>query len=209
MFYLLTAVCAYLLGSIPSGYLIGRARGVDLRTAGSGNIGATNALRVLGKPWGYLCFFVDFGKGFAAVLLARTVWASAFELYPPACGVIAAIFVVLGHNFPVWLGFKGGKGIATSAGIIIGLFHPLVFLAAFIAWVGFFFTLRYVSVASLAAAIALPVSAGVLWALGREPGAYVVLGIVMAGLAVWQHRSNIQRLRMGTEPKFQKKTPAH
>jgi len=205
MFYILTAICAYLLGSIPSGYLIGRMRGVDLRQVGSGNIGATNALRTLGKTWGYLCFAADFLKGFVAVWMARTAWAAAFDLDAPACGVIAAIFVVIGHNFPVWLGFKGGKGISTSAGIILGLFHPLVFLASVVAWIAFFFATRYVSVASIAGALALPIAATLLWMRGVEPGLYAVLGAVMAALAVWRHRSNIVRLLQGTEPKFQKK----
>lgn len=205
MFYVFTAVLSYLLGSIPSGYLIGRSQGVDLRQAGSGNIGATNALRTLGKPLGYLCFSADFAKGFAAVFLARTWWAAEFGLIPAICGVIAAIFVVIGHNFPIWLGFKGGKGISTSAGIILGLFHPLVFVGAVVAWLGFFFATRFVSIASMAGALALPIGLTVLWAQGIEPGLYVILGIMMAALAFWRHRSNIKRLIQGTEPKARKK----
>lgn len=207
MFYAFAAIAAYLLGSIPSGFLIGRLRGVDLRTAGSGNIGATNAVRVLGKKWGYLCFLADFSKGFAAVLLARTLWADTFQIDGPVCGVIAAVFVVLGHNFPVWLGFRGGKGIATSAGIMLGLFSPWVFLVSLISWLGLFFTIRYVSVASIAAALMLPVTLIILWMLGISAGIYVVLGLVMAVLAIWRHRGNIQRLYQGTEPRFQKKSP--
>ncbi len=207
MAYALVALGAYLLGSIPAGFLLGRARGVDLRVAGSGNIGATNALRVLGKKWGYLVFACDIAKGALAVLLARTVVADALDLVPVAAGVIAALFVVLGHNFPVWLGFKGGKGIATSAGVMAGLFPPIVLTLGILVWLAVFFTTRTVSLASLAGSTMLPLTLIVLW-LMKDPGApptYVVAGIVMWALAIWRHRANIQRLLAGTEPRFEKK----
>ncbi len=127
-FALAVAVGAYLIGSLPSGYIVGRVNGVDLRKVGSGNIGATNALRVLGKKWGYLVFAADIFKGWLSVTLA---YASSRQFAPDhvtLAGILAAVFAVLGHNFPVWLAFKGGKGIATSAGIMIALFPDLGFL---------------------------------------------------------------------------------
>lgn len=208
MGFVVVALFAYLIGSIPFGFLIGKARGVDLRTTGSGNIGATNALRTLGKTWGYLCFFLDFAKGFLAVFLARTWLAAALGVDPVAAGVIAAVCVVLGHNFPIWLGFKGGKGISTSGGVILGLFHPIVFVVTLVVWLLLFITTRYVSVASMGGALALSISLGVLWTVGMQPLANFVLGVVLTALAIWRHRSNIVRLAQGTESKFKKKSAA-
>lgn len=207
VFYLLVALGAYLLGSLPNGFLIGRARGVDLRTAGSGNIGATNALRVLGKGWGYTCFALDLAKGFAAVFVARTVVADAWDLVPAWSGIVAAVLVIIGHNFPVWLKFKGGKGIATSGGVILGLFPWPAFAIPLATWVILFFATRYVSVASIACSIMVPVSLFGLWWAGW-PGtdeAYLVVGLVMGAMAVWRHRSNVKRLMAGTETKFEKR----
>jgi len=207
MAYLLAALAAYLIGAIPTGFLVGRARGIDLRKVGSGNIGATNAARTLGKGWGYFCFAADFLKGFIPAFVARTWWASTFDANPEWCGLIAAACAVLGHNFPVWLGFKGGKGISTSGGIILGLFQPIVFVTAVSTWLILFLTTRIVSVASLGGALALPISLAVLTAHGQSPVMYLVLGIVLAALAVWRHRSNILRLVSGTEPKFHRGKP--
>ncbi len=205
--YLLVALGAYLLGSVPNGFLIGRAQGVDLRTAGSGNIGATNALRVLGKGWGYTCFALDFAKGFVAVLVARTVVADALGLVPAWAGIAAAVMVIVGHNFPVWLKFKGGKGIATSGGVILGLFPWPAFVIPLATWVIFFFATRYVSLASIACAVMVPVSLAGLWMAGwpGTDGAYVVVGVLMAAMAVWRHRGNVKRLLAGTESKFEKR----
>jgi glycerol-3-phosphate acyltransferase PlsY len=199
------ALGAYLIGSIPSGYLVGRMKGVDLRKVGSGNIGATNALRVLGKKWGYFVFAADFLKGWLAVAIG---FAAATH-FPPdhaiLAGIIAAVFAMVGHIFPVWLGFKGGKGIATSGGIMIGLFPGWVFLCGLVVWVVFFYGTRYVSVASIAAAISLPVSSGILMLFGRCDWRLVIIAALMCALAVWRHKSNIERLLAGTEKKFEKK----
>jgi acyl phosphate:glycerol-3-phosphate acyltransferase len=207
MLILLAAVAlgAYLIGSIPSGYLVGRFKGVDLRKEGSGNIGATNALRVLGKKWGYLVFAADILKGWLSVTLA---YAMADRFAPDrvvVAGILAACFAVIGHNFPVWLGFKGGKGIATSAGIMIALFPIWVFLSALLVWVAFFYGPRYVSVASISAAISLPVSAALLALAGKCDWLLVPVAVAMCILAVWRHRTNIERLLAGTEKKFDKK----
>lgn len=203
-----TALGAYLIGSFPSGYLAGRAKGVDLRTQGSGNIGATNALRVLGKKWGYLVFAADLFKGWLAVtlaLLAAQVWLPEQAI---PMGVIAAISTVAGHTFPVWLGFKGGKGIATSGGVMLGLFPFSVFLFGLAVWCLLFFTTRYVSVASMGAALALPIGSAVLWKFGYCDGLRTGIAALMCILALWRHRSNMERLLAGTEKKFEKKRTA-
>jgi len=202
--WLLIASGSYLLGSIPAGYLAGRFCGVDIRTKGSGNIGATNALRVLGKKWGYFVFLFDFLKGLVPVVIALQ-WGASVGVQPPtAPGALAALCSLVGHSFPIWLGFKGGKGIATSAGVIVGLF-PAAFLFCGGAWLLLFTTTRYVSVASIAAAVALPTAVTILFLLHRADWLALLASIVMCALAVWRHRSNIVRLRAGTEPRFERK----
>lgn len=196
---------AYLLGSVPSGFLLAKSRGIDLREVGSGNIGATNALRVLGKKLGYLCFAMDFGKGLIGMLVAKFLAVEWFRCDVDIAAVLAAVCLVLGHNFPVWLKFRGGKGIATSAGIGLGLFPPIVFAAAFVAWMGFFFTTRYVSVASIASALALGgtgVVLSIFYGLSPLIGG---VGAAMTAMALWRHRSNVVRLLNGTEPRFEKR----
>jgi len=200
------AIGSYLIGSFPSGYLIGRSRGVDLRTAGSGNIGATNALRVLGKKWGYLCFACDILKGFLAVFFAGQVAGEFTGLPPVYAKIIAGISVVVGHNFPVWLGFRGGKGIATSGGAMAALFPIPVFIVCFFAWMGGFFITRFVSVASLLAALSIPLTLAVLWFLGAAPMIYLPIGLLLTAMAFWGHRGNIGRLMAGTEHRFEKKS---
>lgn len=229
--FLFILVAGYLLGSIPAGYLVGRAHGIDIREHGSGNIGATNVLRVLGKKPGIFVFVCDALKGGLAVFIGRSLifrdffakpiaalgreqTMSMFGRYPLAeewiwhmisiGGVVAALACILGHNFPVWLKFRGGKGIATTAGVLLGLM-PLAVAVAGAIWAAVFFTLRYVSVASLSAAAALPIAVGFLWRAGRADGSIFVFSLVAAALAFWRHRSNIQRLISGTEPRFTKK----
>ena len=206
-FGLAVAVGAYLIGSIPSGFLIGRIKGVDLREVGSGNIGATNALRVLGKKWGYMVFAADFLKGFFAV--AITLAATSILELPDAilAGIIAGIFAMIGHIFPVWLGFKGGKGIATAGGIMLGLFPIVVFLVGILVWFALFYGTRYVSVASIGAALSLPVSSAVLMLFGLCDWRLAVIAATMCALAIWRHKSNIERLVAGTEKKFEKRRP--
>jgi glycerol-3-phosphate acyltransferase PlsY len=198
---------SYLLGSFPSGYLAGKVSGVDVRKHGSGNIGATNVLRTLGKPWGFTVFFADAVKGFAAVrvallLVARTPDAGA---YADFFAILAAAVCVAGHSFPVWLRFKGGKGVATSAGALFGIV-PIAVVAIFLVWVGVFLTTRYVSLASIVAALALPVAVVVLVRLNYAQS-YTLLyfSLAMTALVVWRHRSNISRLLNGTEQRFARK----
>jgi len=189
-------LAAYLCGSVPFGLLAGKLLGKDLRKEGSGNIGATNAMRVLGKPAGYVVFFLDFAKGAVPVFVAQ--WAGAPEGLQIACGLLA----ILGHNFPVWLGFKGGKGIATSGGVILSLFGILVFLGALVTWTVVFCITRYVSVASIAGALAFSVLMGALAAVGHESWLLASVAFCMSALAIWRHRTNIMRLAAGTEPRF-------
>ena len=198
---------AYMFGSIPSGYLAGRFSGVDVRQHGSGNIGATNVLRVLGKPWGFAVFFADALKGFVAVRLAifitaRTAGAADYtEFY----AILAAAACVAGHSFPVWLKFKGGKGVATSAGSLAGVM-PIAAFTIFVVWLVVFKVTRYVSLASIVAATALPVVVGALVTMKFTQGAVLFyFSVLMTVLVVWRHRSNISRLMNGTEPRFARK----
>src|SRR5438876_8791347 len=201
------AIISYLLGSIPAGYLVGRMAGIDIRKVGSGNIGATNVTRVLGKRYGYPVFAVDFLKGLAAVILsiliAKHTQPSWFS--PDLFGITAAVSSVIGHSFPVWLRFKGGKGVATSAGALFGLL-PLAALVGALIWFVPFKLTRYVSVASITAAVALPM---VIFVLTRRGEAHrevlFYFSICLAGLVVLRHRSNLVRLVHGTEPRFQKR----
>lgn len=192
------------MGSIPFGFLIGRSQGVDLRKEGSGNIGATNAFRVLGPKWGTLVFLLDAMKGFLPLWFLGShagflgAWGEAW--HSDAGLLLCGLLVVLGHNYTPFLGFRGGKGIACSAGLLLALL-PLVFLIVAAVWALFFLTTRIVSVASLAASLALPVST-VLMAPDRP--ALIGLAIVLGLVSIWRHRSNIQRLLAGTESNFRK-----
>lgn len=190
--FLLLGFC---LGSLPFGHWVGLARGVDLRQQGSQNTGATNAVRMLGRKWGYFVFVLDLFKGWIAVWLAIQ-WGSTDEV-----SIAAGVCAVLGHVFSPWLGFRGGKGVATSAGIFLAL-TPLITLILAGLWMVFFWIWRMVSVASLAVATVFPVL--VFWfAPGRPILQWVSVGI--AGLVWVRHRGNLIRLMKGKENKFSKK----
>ena len=187
---------AFLLGSLPFGFWLGRFKGVDVRTRGSGNIGATNVGRILGKGWGYLVFVLDFTKGWVAVWLSRNIGDPA-DLWVVSAGLAA----VLGHVFTPWVGFRGGKGVATSAGVLLAL-TPMVGLLVAAVWGGTFLVSRIVSVASLLAATVFPLLVHQL-----DPGrpALQWLAWVLA-LIVWiRHRDNVKRLIEGKENGFRKK----
>jgi acyl phosphate:glycerol-3-phosphate acyltransferase len=199
--YISVSVAAYLLGSIPFGYLAGRIAGIDIRKHGSGNIGATNVLRVLGRTYGYPVFVFDTLKGFAAVRLGLYLanYNAGYKL-----GVVAAICAVLGHSFPMWLGFRGGKGVATSAGAYFGLL-PAEMVIALLVWIITFSLFRFVSLASLLAAVAVPLSLWLLAPVTSDRRLLFAFTIVVTLLVIGRHRSNIRRLLCGTEPSFQPK----
>ena len=213
--YIVVALGAYLLGSIPFGFLVAKAKGIDIRSVGSGNIGATNAMRVLGKPAGIFVLLMDAAKGFFA---AKFLWCFVFifiyegksdEAVQQAAWnlpiwnlpIVAGIFAVLGHNYTCWLKFKGGKGIATTAGVYLAL-APWAVLVGLVVFILAVLLTRYVSVGSIAAAIALPVT---VWIMTPQN---IFLGIVstaLGALAVYKHKSNIQRLMAGTENRLGQK----
>lgn len=213
--YVLTALAAYLLGSIPTGYLVAKAKGIDIRSVGSGNIGATNVVRILGKPAGIFVLLVDALKGFVACTflcpwifnwfaphfsgLVVSLHSQPIEVQTRYY-VIAGIAVILGHNYTCFLKFKGGKGIATSAGVLIAL-APSAFLIVFCVFMLVAFLTRYISLASVIAAFCLPFS--VWWFHGSRT--MVAVMSFLGALAIYKHKANIGRLLNGTENRFGEK----
>jgi glycerol-3-phosphate acyltransferase PlsY len=192
------------MGSVPFGLLIAKARGVDLRSSGSGNIGATNVFRCVGKGWGVLALVLDALKGFVPAFFFPALMQANFcelcEPVPSWLGVACGLAAVAGHNWPVWLGFKGGKGVATSAGMALGVAPGAVGIgiAAFALVV---VTTRWVSLASMLGCAAATAAGWWLYAGGNRAWLVWVLG-AMTVLVVWRHRANIGRLLKGTEPKI-------
>ena len=239
----LCPLLAFLLGSIPFGLFIARMKGIDIRQHGSGNIGATNVLRVVGKKHGIICLILDALKGFIPTLLAITlirfesqrtgfafqgllehgyVFADADQWKAQTLQVLTGFLSIMGHNYSPWVGFKGGKGIATSAGVLIALAPAAVVLLILI-WLGLFLVTRYVSVASIGAAAALPLiihwgarfhhinndkNLPTLWEAGNWNKPLFVFSVIIAALAIWKHRANIRRLKDGTESRFEQKKKA-
>jgi glycerol-3-phosphate acyltransferase PlsY len=188
-------VAGYLLGSIPFGYLAGRLKGVDIRTRGSGNVGAANVFRNLGRSWGIAVAACDVGKGTAAVLIARAVTDDPWPILVGAAVMVGAIF-------PVWLGFRGGKGVAAGAGVMIGLF-PLVSALLVPLWLVLVLLTRITSLASVITAVAFtPLAAafGASWE-------YLVLAGAMSLLVLFRHRANIARLLAGKEARIELRRP--
>ena len=187
------ALLGYLLGSIPFGLILTRLFGAgDLRQIGSGNIGATNVLRTGRKGLAAATLLLDAAKGFAAVWLAQHV----FSAHDASLGVIAGAAAFLGHVYPIWLRFRGGKGVATLMGIILALHWPCALVYA-VVWLGLLALLRISSVAGMAAAVSAPVSAAFFSAFD-----IVLLLLALALLVLWKHRENIDRLLSGTEPRI-------
>ncbi len=243
MHFWLCPVFAFLVGSIPFGLLIARAKGIDIRAQGSGNIGATNVLRVVGRKYGILCLVLDLLKGFLPVVIAINLvhvegrpptvplpalvpWGATVPPDHPQAAqwthIATALAAILGHNYSPWLGFRGGKGIATSAGALLALMPAAVAVLIGV-WLALFLTTRYVSVASIGAALALPLlthlgarwhrldaadpASPSLWQAGAWNRPLFFSTLVIAALAVWKHRANLRRLLAGTENRFQRKPP--
>ena len=192
---LLLLAIGYLLGSMPNGYLAGRwLKGIDLRQCGSGSTGATNVLRNVGKAPALVVFLLDVGKGALAVLLAKSFGLNDWVQ------VLAGLAALAGHIWPVWLGWKGGKAVATGLGMFLGLAWP-VGLACFGLFMAVISISRIVSLSSVVAAIGLPV----LMVLAGASGASISVSVVASVMVLWRHRSNIERLIAGTEPKIGQK----
>ena len=206
--YILVVVIAYLLGSIHTGFLVAKAKGVDIRTVGSGNIGATNVFRFLGKPAGVFVLLADAAKGWLAVFLVAKWVANWF--FPDASALsrewfylCAGMAAILGHNYTCWLHFKGGKGIATSAGVLVALV-PVPLLIILSVWIVAFVLSRYVSLASICASFTLPFAS---WFVGTSLKLIIVTA-ALGALAIYKHRANIQRLIKGTESRISLKKPS-
>ncbi len=210
--FALAIIAAYLLGSVPFGVIIARAHGKNLRSIGSGNIGATNVSRALGRRWAYLCFLLDVLKGLGPMLVAGTL----IEVSSPSPGLLSLWLAVgcaaiLGHIFPIYLKFKGGKGVATSLGVALGLwpYYTICAALAFAIWAAAVLLWRYISLASIAASIAFPVALILtivlttgwnfanLWPL-------LAAAIAIPVMVIVRHRENIKRLIAGTESKVLK-----
>lgn len=233
----IACVLAYLAGSIPFGYLIARLKGIDIRKHGSGNIGATNVGRVLGKKFGAICFLLDFAKGLAPSLVFG-LWLTRERAasFPPIPGNITtgdvlwwigvAACAIVGHMFPVWLKFKGGKGVATSFGALCGVFPVLTIaaLGSLVVWLISARLTRMVGISSCIAASVMPLFVLFSPILARTAGIalhntassdaqsvawpYVSITVLLAALVIYKHRANIARTIAGTEPRFGQRAPA-
>ncbi len=218
--WILLIAAAYVAGSIPFGYIIGRLKGLDIREHGSRNVGATNVGRVLGKKLGILCFGLDATKGAGPVMVAGVVmgvWgrsASAIGAEAMAWWLGVAFAALIGHMASPWLGFRGGKGVATGFGALVAMW-PVMTVPALIAlglWIMLVLVFRFVSVASIVAALSLPVSAWIANDVG-QPGErsaalwlLVTVSAVLAALVTWKHRANLRRLWRGEEPRVGRKS---
>ena len=211
VFFPFAIIAAYLLGSIPFGLLIAKAHGKDLRSIGSGNIGATNVSRALGRKWAYFCFVLDVLKGLVP-MLATMIIAKPYSVILLWLWLAVGCAAILGHIFPIYVKFKGGKGVATSFGVALGLWPYFTVCALFFAvtWIAVVLMWRYVSLASIAASLTFPLvlimaiilipswELAILWPV-------VITAFAIPVMVIVRHRENIQRLLAGTESKIREK----
>ena len=182
---------AYVIGSVPTGYLLGKLRGVDVRTIGSGNVGATNVARAVGKSQGIITLIADAAKGYLPVFTALQLGQDSLTV------ALTAIAAFLGHLYPLFLNFRGGKGVATGFGALLAL-APMATLVLVVVFALTAVATRIVSLGSLATAVAAPLS---LW-LFHQPPVIVAMGCLLGAMVIIRHRANIRRLLAGTEPRF-------
>ncbi|MBN1360786.1 MAG: glycerol-3-phosphate 1-O-acyltransferase PlsY [Sedimentisphaerales bacterium] len=214
--FIVAVVVAYLVGAVPFGVLIAKMHGKDLRSIGSGNIGATNVARACGRKWGYICFGLDVVKGLAPVATFPLVTPRS-EAAPASAGFFAmwlavGIAAIIGHIFPLYLRFKGGKGVSTSFGVALGLwpYFTVCGLVALLVWIACVLKWRYISFASICAALTFPVTLALAttivpaWDFGRT-WPLLVVAVAIPVLVIVRHRENITRLRAGTESKIRTK----
>ena len=219
--WIIWVVLGYVSGSIPFAWGIARAKGVNLRQVGSGNIGATNVGRALGRQWGLTCFVLDVLKGFIPVWAAGWVMGcmttddAGLTVDKAWWWLGVAVAGVVGHMFPIWLGFRGGKGVATGLGVMLGLW-PVMAVPVLIAgglWAAVFMVSRYVSLASMVAAVSMPVTLGAITMVfhasqvaQRSP--FIAITVVLASLVILRHRDNITRLISGVESRVARRSPS-
>lgn len=185
-------IVGYLLGSIPFGFLISKLKSIDIRKVGSGNIGATNVSRAIGFRWFFVVAFLDALKGAIPVILAKNYLFADWQI------MLVAIVTILGHIFPVWLKFKGGKGVSTSAGVLLALLGWKFFASLILIWLLFLYIFKMVSLASLISSLFLPV---IFWMIFSSISS-LVFGFFLIVLIFWAHRGNIARIKAGTERKI-------
>ena len=209
--FLILIIAAYLLGSVPFGVIIASAHGKDLRSIGSGNIGATNVARALGRKWAYICFALDVLKGLVPMLIAKSL-VHETTLAALSLWLAAGCAAIIGHVFPIYLKFKGGKGVATSVGVILGLYpyYTLPGIIAFLVWLIFLLIWRYVSLASMAASLAFPIALIATIAFNDNwhfPQLWpiIIVALAMPLLVIIRHVENIKRLLEGSEAKVLQK----
>ena len=192
-------ILTYLIGSIPTAYIFGRIiKGIDIRNFGSGNVGATNVYRLIGKVPAFIVLFIDALKGFAPVLLFPAIFNIDKNLLnPELTSILIGVACISGHVWTVFLKFKGGKGVATTSGVMLAI-APKVFLIALIVWVIMFLLFRYVSLASITAAISLPIASLVM----NKAFPLVLFSITICFIGTYKHKSNISRLLKGKEKKL-------
>jgi len=206
MRFVILIICAYLLGSVPFGVIIAKAHGKDLRTIGSGNIGATNVSRALGKKWAYFCFFLDVLKGLVPMLVVTKLISSPPGIAELFLWLAVGCAAILGHMFSIYIGFKGGKGVATSFGVALGLwpYYTVCSLLSFAIWAVVVLIWRYISLASITASIAFPIV--LILAITLSPGwdfgnlwPLLIAATLIPIMVIIRHRTNIKRLMGGTE----------
>jgi acyl phosphate:glycerol-3-phosphate acyltransferase len=206
---LIIFIISYLIGAIPWGFIIAKLKGVDIREHGSGNIGATNVTRTIGKRWGVLCFFIDFLKGLLPVIAVKILFPSIWFLTPmQICFaiILTVLGTVLGHMYPIYLKFKGGKGVSTGAGALVAI-TPYAVICGLTVWIIVYKTSKFVSLASITAAIIVAILSFVFSVTNiyhiDNTLLYFVIFITL--MAIYKHKSNIKRLINGTENSFRKK----